>query len=78
MVEIKNSGETDLCFERVVDYLDKPEPRDETQFHVSSLVNEAARMNDRTLVDKILNGLFSTAAGTKAVQTYTGNNNNGN
>ena len=46
MVEIKNSGETALCFERVVDYLDKPEPRDETQFHVSSLVNEAARMND--------------------------------
>ena len=45
---------------------------------VSTLLDEAARMNDRTLVDKILNGLFSTAAGTKAVQTYTGNNNNGN
>lgn len=45
---------------------------------VSTLLDEAARMNDRTLVDKILNGLFSTAAGTAAVQKYTGNNNNGN
>ena len=34
-------------------------------------------MNDRTLMDKILNGLFSTAAGTSAVQKYTGNSNNG-
>lgn len=45
---------------------------------VSTLLDEAARMGDRTLVDKILNGLFSTAAGTAAVQKYTGNNNNGN
>ena len=42
---------------------------------VSTLLDEAARMGDRTLVDKILNGLVSTAAGTKALQTYTGNNN---
>ena len=44
---------------------------------VSTLLDEAARMNDRTLMDKILNGLFSTAAGTSAVQKYTGNSNNG-
>ena len=42
---------------------------------VSTLLDEAARMGDRTLIDKILNGLFSTAAGTAAVQKYTGNNN---
>ena len=42
---------------------------------VSTLLDEAARMGDRTLIDKILNGLVSTAAGTKALQTYTGNNN---
>ena len=45
---------------------------------VSTLLDEAARMGDRTLIDKILNGLFSTAAGTAAVQKYTGNNDNGN
>lgn len=44
---------------------------------VSTLLDEAARMGDRTLMDKILNGLFSTAAGTSAVQKYTGNSNNG-
>ena len=44
---------------------------------VSTLLDEAARMGDRTLMDKILNGLFSTAAGTFAVQKYTGNSNNG-
>ena len=39
---------------------------------VSTLLDEAARMGDRTLVDKILNALFSTAAGTTAIQKYTG------
>ena len=39
---------------------------------VSTLLDEAARMKDRTLVDKILNALFSTAAGTTAIQKYTG------
>ena len=39
---------------------------------VSTLLDEAARMGDRTLVDKILNTLFSTAAGTTAIQKYTG------
>jgi hypothetical protein len=39
---------------------------------VSTLLDEAARMNDRTLVDKILNGLFSTAAGTTAISKYVG------
>ena len=39
---------------------------------VSTLLDEAARMNNRTLVDKILNGLFSTAAGTTAISKYVG------
>jgi len=45
---------------------------------VSTLLDEAARMGDRTKVDKILNALFSTIAGTTAIQKYTGNSNNGN
>jgi len=45
---------------------------------VSTLLDEAARMGDRTKVDKILNALFSTAAGTTAIQKYTGNSTNGN
>tara|TARA_B100000902_G_scaffold59461_1_gene66459 strand:- start:2503 stop:4512 length:2010 start_codon:yes stop_codon:yes gene_type:complete len=45
---------------------------------VSTLLDEAARMGDKTLIDKMLNQFFTTAVGTKAIQTYTGNNNNGN
>ena len=44
---------------------------------VSTLLDEAARMKNRSKADQILNALFSTAAGTAAVQNYTGNRNNG-
>jgi hypothetical protein len=39
---------------------------------VATILDEAARMSDRTRADKILNTLFSTAAGTTAIQKYTG------
>jgi hypothetical protein len=44
---------------------------------VSTLLDEAARMKNRSKADQILNALFSTTAGTAAVQNYTGNRNNG-
>ena len=46
MPELMNAGETDLDFSEVVKYLDPLEIRDETKFHVSTLVNEAAQLND--------------------------------
>ncbi len=45
---------------------------------VSTILDEAGRMADRTLANKIINTLFSSAAGTAAIQSYTGNSNNGN
>ena len=45
---------------------------------VATILDEAGRMSDRTKADKILNALFSTAAGSAAVSKYVGNSNNGN